>query len=403
MYLKNKDKKDCAGCSACSSICSQNAITMQSDDCGFKYPVINKELCIDCGLCEKICIFDKKAEKAHFNTKFYAVCNKDADVVKKSSSGGMLTLMSEEIFARGGVVYGVIYGENFTVEHSRAENMEEAKAFRTSKYVQSDIDKLYISVKKDLMEERVVLVTGTPCQIAGLKDWLKYKGTDTTNLYTCDNICHGVSSPLTFSDYLSCLKKYIPEDDRIISINMRHKKEKGSKTTLEICAEKTGVISEVEKFSYYRLFLNRIANRPSCFNCRFTNYNRPGDLSVADFWNASDSDFSFDASHGVNEVLVNSTKGQELFNSICKNANYEEVSKEKAWQPHLEYATSEPKNYHIFWDEYLKSDNPEQVLRKYLKVSPLFKIINFAIPILRKTGLYSFCGKLYKKVFVKKS
>ena len=400
MYFKSNEKSDCCGCGACSNVCPKHAIVMQEDECGFKYPVINKELCVNCGLCEKSCIFSKKVLDNSYEAKYYAVCNKDTSIVKASSSGGMLSLMAEEIFSRNGVVYGVVYGEGFRVEHKRAQNMNEAEAFRTSKYVQSDTTDLFEAVKNDLLDEKFVLVTGTPCQIAGIKEYLATSRIDTDKLYTCDNICHGVSSPLAFSDYLTFLNKYIPEGDSISYFNMRHKNEKTSTTVLEVKTEKGGSMPEIKDFSYYRLFLNRIANRPSCFECRFTSYNRIGDLSVADFWNGKVSDFKFDTSHGVNEVLVNSPKGRELFDAICKNAYYQEVSKEKAWQPHLEYATQKPKNYDQFWTEYLSSDDREQIMRKYLKPSPLFKVINFATPILRKTGLYTLFGRLYKTVFV---
>lgn len=402
MFFQSNNKADCCGCTTCREVCPKNAIIMQEDECGFKYPVIDKDLCINCGLCEKVCIFAEMIENSDYNTKFYAVRSKEDGVVRKSSSGGMFTLMSEEIFSRDGVVYGVAYADGFRVEHKRAENSQQAEAFRTSKYVQSDTDELFTSVKGDLENGKTVLVTGTPCQIAGLKEYIRNSRIDDSKLYTCDNICHGVSSPLAFADYMEFIKKYVPEDDCISSINMRHKKETGGNTVLEIRTEKNGAIKEVDDFSYYRLFLNRIANRPSCFACKFTSFSRPGDLSVADFWNATESNFSFDTRFGVNEVLINSEKGQELFDAVCKNAYYSEVSKEKAWQPHLEYTTQKPKNYEAFWQEYLSADNREQVMKEYLKVSPLFKVINSITPLLRKIGLYSIFGKLYRVVFVKK-
>ncbi len=401
MYFTSNDKSDCCGCGTCSALCKQNAILMTEDACGFRYPTIQTDLCVSCGLCASACIFKEKIADSSYESKYYAVRSKDDDVVKASSSGGMLTLLAEYIFSLGGVVYGVVYGEGFRVEHRRAENMEEAKAFRTSKYVQSDTSRLFISVKEDLLAGKPVLVTGTPCQIAGLKEYVSRTRTNTDNLYTCDNICHGVSSPLTFSDYLTFLNKYIHEGDRISYFNMRHKDGKHSGAVLEVKTEQNGSLAEVRDFSYYRLYFNRIATRPSCFACKFTSYSRSGDLSVGDFWNGKKTDFDFDITHGVNEVLVNTDKGQALLHAACGDAYYREVSKEKAWQPHLEYATQKPKNYDTFWTEYLSSDDREQVMRKYLKPSPLFKIINKVTPVLRKTGLYTLFGRLYKTVFVR--
>ena len=403
MYLKTKNKQECCGCGLCGKVCKFGAISMEKDVCGFIYPVIDEAKCTNCGMCEKICIFKKESTESFFDTEFYAVCNKDTSVVKESSSGGMFSLMAESIFSEDGVVYGVAYDDAFRVVHKRAENISQAQAFRTSKYVQSNFETVYDYVKKDLDAGRKVLFTGTPCQIKALNNWLNHSKTDTSKLYTCDNICHGVSSPLTFSDYMNILKNYIPDDDRIVSVNMRHKKEKGRETTLHICTEKNGAVNKVNDFSYYRFFLNRIGNRPSCFNCQFADYNRVGDISVGDFWNSTDTDFSFDTSHGVNEVLINSIKGKELFNNICDGACYQKVSKEKAWQPHLEYSTQKPSNYEKFWEEYISSDERESVMRRYLKVSPLFRIINFAIPILQNLGLYSLFGKLYRSIFVQRT
>ena len=403
IYFQTNHKADCCGCGACSHVCPQKAITMTDDGQGFCYPVINRELCVHCGLCEKTCIFGEKIADTGADTKFYAVRSKDEAVVCRSSSGGMFTLMAEEIFSRGGVVYGVAYDENFRVEHAKAENMEQAAAFRGSKYVQSDNSSLYPSVKQDLEDGKTVLVTGTPCQIAGLKAFLERSPTDTEKLYTCDNICHGVSSPMVFADYMQSLKKYVPEGDRIRYVNMRHKPGTDGKTAFAVHTNGGKPLPQAEDYSFYRLYQTRTVTRPSCFACRFTSYSRVGDLSFGDFWNAKDGDIAFEAKTGLNEVLVNTPKGAELFAAVSERACFQEVSRELAWQPHLEYASPQPKNYGAFWEAYLHTDNREQVMRKYLKGSILPRVIKFAMPILRKTGLYTLFGKLYKAVFVKKA
>lgn len=402
MFFQSKNKADCCGCGACSDVCPKKAITMQADECGFLYPVIDEALCIHCGLCEKTCIFAQQIGGSAFESKYYAVRSKDDAVVRKSSSGGFFTLMAQEIFAQDGVVYGVAYDEAFRVVHQKAASMEQAEAFRTSKYVQSDNSCLYESIREDLQAGKTVLVTGTPCQIASIKKALAQSRTDCAKLYTCDNICHGVTSPMVFEDYMESLKKYVAEGDRIASVNMRAKKEPSSNTVLEICTEKSGAMDAVQDYSYDRIFRNRVAIRSSCFACRFTSYSRPGDLTVGDFWNGTDASFSFDASWGVNEVLVNTEKGRALFDAICKNAYFQEVSKEKAWQPHLEYSTQKPEKYEAFWQAYCSAQDKESVIREYVKPSLLGKVIQFATPILRKTGLYTVFGKLYRMVFVKK-
>ena len=401
MDLTSKRPEECTGCEACSHVCGKRAITMQDDGHGFRYPVIDEALCVHCGACERVCPHEDKPQDSQAEQQYYAVCHRDGGVVRSSSSGGMVTLLAEEIFARGGVMYGVAYGEGFRVAHARAESMEEAQAFRSSKYVQSDIAPLYDALRQDLQAGRTVLVTGTPCQLAGVKAWLKHKRVDMARLYTCDNICHGVTSPMAFADYLESMKKYIPAGDEIAMVNMRYKDKPGP-TRLEIRARDSGSVREVRRYSYFRLFQNRVLNRPSCFACPYTSYSRQGDISVADFYNYKPSDFPFDTRYGVSEVLVNSDKGRELFEAVRGRASVQEVSREKAWQPHLEYATQKPKGYDAFWEAYMQAADREQVLREYVKTNPLFKVINLATPILRRAGLYTFFGRLYKKVFAKK-
>lgn len=403
MFFISQNKAECCGCGACSAVCPKKAIEMKRDPQGFLYPEINQELCIDCGLCRKVCIFKENFKTAEEKQEYYAIRAKDEDVVRSSSSGGFFTLMAEEIFARGGIVYGVAYDENFRVVHQRAEDMAQAEAFRTSKYVQSDNTQLFDSVSRDLEEGKTVLVTGTPCQIAGITAALKSGKKDTSRLYTCDNICHGVTSPRVFDDYMQSLNRYIPQGDPVASVNMRAKKQPSSKTVLEVRTRSGKTLECIKDYSYYRLYFSRNPVRPSCFACKFTSYNRAGDLSAADFWNSSESSFDFDTSWGINEVLVNTDKGRELFAAVCKNAYYKAVTAQQAWQPHLEYTTQKPESYDDFWKEYLSAEDKETVMRKYVKVSPLFKLINFATPILRKLGLYSLFGKLYKVVFVKKN
>ena len=400
MYLQTKEKNRCSGCGACSKACPKAAIAMKADDHGFAYPVIDMRLCISCGLCEKVCPMDKPLADRE-GQEFYAVRSKDDAVVKQSSSGGLLTLMAEAIFAMGGTVYGAAYDEAFRAEHRQAENMAQAEAFRGSKYVQSDFSGVYTAVEADLKEGKPVLVTGTPCQIAGLQAYLRQRKADTENLYTCDNICHGVSSPMVFADYLDCLKKKLDADDKIISVNMRSK-DGGEKTRMQVCSQKQGALAMVNDFSYQRLYQTRVAVRSSCFACPFTSYARPGDLSAGDFWNAKPSDVSFDIQKGINEVLVNSPKGQALLDMIRENAYIQSVTKEKAWQPHLEYATAKPERYDAFWHDYLSADDRERVMRGMMKQDMMSKVISTAMPILRKTGLYSLFGKLYRMVFVRK-
>ena len=225
MFTENQKKSDCCGCMACANICGKSAITMKHDKCGFYYPIVDEDKCVDCGLCQKVCPMEDTFTGVDASPDIYALRSRDTQVLKESSSGGMFTLLAKWIFSQDGVVYGVAFDKDYKVLHMRAQSMEEAAAFRTSKYVESDLSVVYASLSQDLKSGRTVLLTGTPCQIAGVQKFLRTRRIPTDNLYTCDNICHGVPSRMLWKDYLKILKeKYIARDDRITGINMRSKR-----------------------------------------------------------------------------------------------------------------------------------------------------------------------------------
>lgn len=404
MFLENQSRKDCCGCSACSKICGASAITMKQDKCGFYYPRLNKEKCKDCGLCQKVCPMQENYVGQEANPEIYAVRNPDKNILMESSSGGMFTVLARWTLSQNGVIYGVAFDESFSVRHMRAETEETARKFRTSKYVDSDISEVYSHIIDDLKSGRTVLLTGTPCQISGVCKYLKLRRVNTENLYTCDNICHGVPSRKIWEHYLHILKsRYIAADDEITHINMRSKKVYWREQILDIQLKKGSVDSVVQTFSFNKFFLSLYGNRPSCFHCRYTSYKRPGDFSLGDFWTSEKANLPFDIESGVNVVLVNTPKGQKLFHSLKEQFDSKPVSKQECWQPHLEYSAKPPKNQQKFWKEYLAAADKEPVLRKYMKGSMITRIIRTLSPFLRKTGLYNFAGKMYKIIIVKKS
>ena len=403
MFLENQRPENCCGCFACSNICNFSAITMKQNKQGFYYPKVDTEKCRDCGMCQKVCPMQDNYVGQSADPVIYAARNPDQKVLQTSSSGGMFTLLAKWVLEQNGVIYGVTFDERFSVRHMRAETEEAAWKFRTSKYVESDITEVYAHIVDDLKQGRTVLLTGTPCQVAGVSKYLKARRVNTEKLYTCDNICHGVPSRKVWEDYLDILrKKYIAGDDEITAINMRSKKISWREQTFDVQLKKGNIDKVVKDFAFNKVFQSLYANRSSCFNCHYTSYKRPGDFTIGDFWTSEKAGLSFDTESGVSVIFANTEKAQMLLDELKNRGDFQKVSAKDCWQPHLEYAAKAPSGRQKFWKEYLSTSDREGVLRKYIKGALGIRIIRFLSPFLRKTGLYGLAGKMYKLIIVKK-
>ena len=223
--IQIKDKADCCGCTACASICPKDAITMEPDTLGFKYPKVDLDKCIDCGLCEKVCAFNDNYDKS-LNLKepeIYAARHKDIHEIETSRSGAAFIAISDYILENGGIVYGVGYKDHFRVAHKRATTKEERNEFKGSKYVQSDLDGIFRQVKEDLKQGNTVLFSGTPCQTAGLNSYIGKKLRE--NLVLVDIVCHGVPSPYIWRDYLAYIEKKYKNE--VVKVDFRDKSRIG--------------------------------------------------------------------------------------------------------------------------------------------------------------------------------
>lgn len=327
-----KDKSDCCGCTACASVCKHNAISMQPDIMGFLYPVVDKSICVDCGLCEKVCAFNE-----HYDTSLnlpqpeaYAARHKKLEEVETSRSGAAFIAISDYILEKGGVVYGAGYTDHFRVVHKRASTKAERNEFKGSKYVQSDLGHVFRQVKKDLKDGLTVLFSGTPCQTAGLNSYIGKKLRD--HLILVDIVCHGVPGPYLWRDYIAYLEK--KHGDKICWVNFRDKQAFGwtaHKETFKF-------VKGGGKMSFTYLFYQHIMFRSSCGKCHFTNTKRPSDITIADFWGWQKTapDINKD-DKGVSLILVNTAKGQELFDAIKNRMIVIPAQLEDCLQPNLQH------------------------------------------------------------------
>lgn len=383
-----KDKGNCTGCSACYNICPKQSITMQSDCEGFLYPHVNELSCIECGLCEKVCpILHYDDTPKNKVISAYAAHHKNNDTWYSSSSGGAFSAIVEYVYANHGVVYGAAYDDNLKVCHRRADNKEDAIKFRGSKYSQSDLYDIFKDVKTDLLLGKLVLFSGTPCQIAGLQSFLRK---DYENLLTVDLICHCVPSPKVFRDYISFIeRKY---DKKIVHINMKDKTEGWPVQSPRIYFnDGTTIFGEHDSLLWEKIFYSYLAVRPSCHKCKFANLNRVGDITVGDYWGVEKIHPEFNHPNGASLVLVNTDKGDKCFTCIAGFLDFTKTNAQKALPNTLLYTTIPNPRRHKFWKDYSKLGF-ERLLKKYLEPTFYMKFKH----ITYKTLLLSY--KLIRKM-----
>jgi len=319
------DKEKCCGCHACFNACPKNAITMKVDNKGFRYPTIDQKKCINCGICKKACpIICNKEEKSK-EIAAYACYNKNSSERFNSSSGGIFILLAKEIIAKDGVVFGATFDKDFNVNHSYIDTERELEKFMGSKYTQSLIGDSYRKVKEFLDLGRYVLFTGTPCQIEGLKAYLKK---DYDRLYTQDIICHGVPSPKAWNNYLEYQKKKYGKT--IKSISFRNKDNGWSKFQMNISFDTKSYSKNHANDIYMKAFLGNICLRDSCYNCLFKKKYRESDITLGDYWGIGNIHPEFNDDKGTSIVVINSKKGKELFDNIKNKIEYIETNLDEA-------------------------------------------------------------------------
>lgn len=359
MFLDNQDKSLCTGCTACDAICPVSAIKMEYDSEGFKYPVIDNEKCINCGMCKKVCPNLEKAKNRIVKT--YGVKHKNLQERKTSRSGGVFVAISDYILKRGGVIYGVVQNKDFSVCHLRAETKEERDAFKGSKYVQSNMDGIIKQIKKDLEDGRKVLYSGTACQVAGVRAAIPEKLHE--NLYCTDLICHGVPSVKIFEEYL----KYIEEkENKKIKEFIFRDKDYGWSPHYETFIFEDGSKKTVQYFR--NMFLRDKILRPSCYSCNYASPYRPADITIADFWGIDKINPEFYDEIGVSLVTVNSDKGIEIFENIKEELDWFEASVQEVIDRtyNLDHPTEKPEDREEFWKDYEK-ESFEFIIDKYAK------------------------------------
>lgn len=364
--IEIKAKEDCCGCYACYNICPKECITMESDNEGFWYPKIDKNKCIDCNLCEKVCPIINKFNSSLYEEKSYAVFNKNEKIRLGSSSGGFFSLLAEYVINNHGNVYGAVFDEKFNVKHIKITSFQDIELLRGSKYVQSKINDIFKSVKFDLKNDKMVLFTGTPCQIAGLQSFLQKKY---DNLILMDIVCHGVPSPLVWQRYIDELKQNYKQD--IKSIYFRDKSTGWKTYSVKFLFDKDEYKNFGFKDIYMKGFLNDIYLRPSCYNCNFKGIERVSDITVADFWGIEKVLPKMDDDKGTSLIVIHSEKGKQLFDELNDKMILNKVDLDEAikYNPSMIRSVQYNEKRKAFFVELNFGKKLTDLIKKYTKVS----------------------------------
>ena len=366
-----KDRDLCSGCHACSSVCPKQCIEMRPNNEGFLYPEINQELCINCGLCKKVCNIANERQTKDNSVVAYAVVSKNEVERQKSSSGGVFGLLCQEIIAQGGIVFGAGFSTNCEeVRHIGVDTNEQIGRLQGAKYVQSNINKTYLNVKENLETGRKVLFVGTPCQVDGLNAYLggKYDG-----LIMVDFICHGVPSPKLWMKYL---RQFTNGNETEIKVDFRNKKYGWKNYTFVIEKNKKVIYRKLHKEDpYLNAFIKNRTLRKSCYMCEHKTLDRKSDITLGDFWGIDSIAQDMNDDKGTSLILVHTDNGQELIEKISLNAKIKMVEVESAIKhnPSAIKSAIRPEERERIY-EMIDSESLNIILKRYCKVSVVEKI-----------------------------
>ncbi|MBQ8549939.1 MAG: Coenzyme F420 hydrogenase/dehydrogenase, beta subunit C-terminal domain [Clostridia bacterium] len=367
------DTVKCSGCFACQNVCPKNCISMTEGRLGHLYPQIDESLCINCGACSRVCPQNNLPEMS-VPTAAYATRSKDTDEYENASSGGLAAVLSRRMLGRGGIVYGCSSETEGGIKHVRIESESDLWLLSGSKYVQSHINLIFRNVKEDLENRKPVLFIGTPCQVAGLINYLKkpYE-----NLITADLICHGVPSQKMLFEHLENVGaaggKYI---------TFREK----AGLYIRVSDENKEPIYYKESFDddYYLGFLCNISLRDSCHSCAFAKNERVSDITIGDFWGLSPQ-AEIKKPYGISLALPVTDRGREFFEACSDMLDSEErpTSEAFAGNSPLRKPVGKAKDREKFIKNYEKKGFKKAAARSLFKK----RLRSKTIRLLQKIGL----------------
>lgn len=398
--IKILDKRDCCGCSACANVCPKHCISMVEDSEGFLYPSVDPNDCINCGLCEKVCpINNPIKEQENSEQKAFIVQNYDERVLRESTSGGAFTAIAKWVISHNGVVFGARFNQNFEVEHFAVEKYEDLKLFRNSKYVQSNIGQTFCQVRDYLNDGRMVLFSGTGCQLEGLFHFLRKSY---ENLYTIDVICRAVPSPLVLRKYLEMQRMH---GLQINDVKFRDKNHGYKYSSMSLFTSNNQDYHEgIDTDSYLRAFFSGMSFRPSCSDCKFRKRYRRTDMTIWDCFTIDEFSKELDNDKGATRILAHSSRAEKIISEMNSDLKIIEVDAEKAIRGVKEL--TEGPNPHPLREKFFEDLNmlpAEEVFQKYFPITIRHRLEKQIRLWSNRLGIYKIVKKIFKFVYRKEN
>lgn len=361
MYLISNNVSECTGCGACVAVCAHNALTMMEEKDGFIVPVKDTDRCINCALCERICPVAFPNYSNSKEPQTYAAY--DPKERKRSSSGGVFYSIAKYVINKKGIVFGAAFDENLMLRHIGVDKLNDLEKLRGSKYVQSRTEVCYKEVLSNLKNDRLVYFAGTPCQVAGLKAFLRKQY---TNLITSDLVCHGVPSQRLFNSHLEYLSK--KNGSKVTDYSFRDTKYWFTRELAQYADKRKSIEYDGNQSPYLYAFGLGLCYRESCYDCKFACLPRQGDITLADYWGIGKQHPEIDDRGGVSMMLVNSSKGMYVINSIKNELILTESTLEKCteYNPKAIHPSKRPVNRDEIMAQ-LRAQSYSEVVEQYFQ------------------------------------